>query len=112
MKILSLMRQGAKLAVEEEKMADFEKPGMLPTYTRQAALEQATVVIDCTAEGLGLQHKRVWYEHMPAARGFIAQGSEFGLARRMRMASTMQPWCPMRTAFCKWSVVIPITWRS
>jgi glyceraldehyde-3-phosphate dehydrogenase type II len=81
MKILSLMRQGAKLAVEEEKMADFEKLGMLPTYTRQAALEQATVVIDCTAEGLGLQHKRVWYEHMPAARGFIAQGSEFGFGK-------------------------------
>ena len=41
MKILSLMRRGAKLAVEEEKMADFEKLDMLPAYTRQAALEQA-----------------------------------------------------------------------
>ena len=63
-------------------MADFEKLGMLPTYTRQAALEQATVVIDCTAEGLGLQHKRVWYEHMAAARGFIAQGSEDGFGKK------------------------------
>jgi glyceraldehyde-3-phosphate dehydrogenase/erythrose-4-phosphate dehydrogenase len=80
-KILSLMRRGAKLAVEAEKMADFEKLGMLPTYTRQSALEQATVVIDCTAEGLRLQHKRVWYEHMPAARGFIAQGREFGFGK-------------------------------
>ena len=80
-KILSLMRRGARLAVEAENVADFEKLGMQPTYTRQEALAQATVVIDCTSEGLGLQHKRDWYEHLPHARGFIAQGSEFGFGK-------------------------------
>ena len=60
-KIISLMRRGARLAVETENVADFEKLGMQPTYTRQEALAQATVVIDCTSEGLGLQHKRDWY---------------------------------------------------
>src|SRR3989441_2847064 len=80
-KIISLMRRGAKLAVETENVADFEKLGMQPTYTRQEALAQATVVIDCTAEGLGLQHKRDWYEHLPHARGFIALGSEFGFGK-------------------------------
>jgi len=80
-KIISLMRRGAKLAVEAETVADFEKLGMQPTYTRQEALAQATVVIDCTSEGLGLQHKRDWYEHLPHARGFIAQGSEFGFGK-------------------------------
>jgi glyceraldehyde-3-phosphate dehydrogenase type II len=81
MKILRLIRRGAKLVVEAEKRAAFEKLGMQPTYTRQEALAQATVVIDCTAEGLGLQHKRDWYQHMPHARGFIAQGSEFGFGK-------------------------------
>ena len=80
-KIVSLIRQGAKLVVEEEKMADFEKLGMQPTYTRQEALAQASVVIDCTSEGLGLKHKQEWYQHMTSARGFIAQGSEFGFGK-------------------------------
>lgn len=80
-RIINLIRRGAKLVVEEEKRADFEKLGMLPTYTRQEALAQATVVIDCTAEGLGLRHKRDWYEHLPKAHGFIAQGSEFGFGK-------------------------------
>ena len=47
-KILTLMRRGAKLAVEADKVAEFEKLGLSPTYTRAEALAQATVVIDCT----------------------------------------------------------------
>ena len=80
-KIINLIRRGAKLVVEEDKMADFEKLGMQPTYTRQEALAQASVVVDCTSEGLGLRHKAAWYQHMPSAQGFIAQGSEFGFGK-------------------------------
>jgi glyceraldehyde-3-phosphate dehydrogenase (NAD(P)) len=80
-KIISLINRGAKLAVEAERIADFEKLGMHPIYTRQEALAQATVVIDCTAEGLGLEHKRDWYQHLPQAHGFIGQGSEFGFGK-------------------------------
>src|SRR3989454_12438159 len=64
-KIISIMRRGAKLAVETENVADFEKRGMQPTYTRQDALAQTTVVIDCTAAGLGLPHNRAWCAHLP-----------------------------------------------
>lgn len=80
-KVKSLIRRGAKLAVDAEKMTDFEKLGMQPTYTTQAALEQAAVVIDCTPEGLGLKHKREWYDNLSSAHGFIAQGSEFGFGK-------------------------------
>lgn len=80
-KIINLIRRGAKLACEEDRQADFEKLGMQTTYTRQEALAQATVVIDCTSEGLGLKHKHDWYDHLPTARGFIAQGSEFGFGK-------------------------------
>lgn len=80
-KIIRLIRRGARLVAEKEKWVDFEKLGMQPTYTREEALAQATVVIDCTSEGLGLQHKRDWFQHMPDARGFIAQGSEFGFGK-------------------------------
>ncbi|MDH3598108.1 MAG: hypothetical protein OEU26_00545 [Candidatus Tectomicrobia bacterium] len=79
--IANLMRKGGKLTVEAEKVLDFEKIGLKPDYTREEALEQAAVVIDCTSEGLGLKHKADWYRHLPQARGFIAQGSEFGFGK-------------------------------
>jgi glyceraldehyde-3-phosphate dehydrogenase (NAD(P)) len=75
------MRRGAQLAVDAEKLTDFEKLGLQPVYTTEEALAQATVVIDCTSDGLGLTHKRDWYEHLPTAQGFIAQGSETGFGK-------------------------------
>ncbi len=80
-RIQNLTRLGGKLAVEADKMADFEKIGLQPAYTRREALEQAAVVIDCTAEGHGLKHKDDWYRHLSKPRGFIAQGSEFGFGK-------------------------------
>lgn len=49
-----------------------------PDDDNGGGLAQATVVIDCTADRLGLVHKRDWYEHLPNAQGFIVQGSETG----------------------------------
>lgn len=80
-KIRSLIRRGAKLVVDGEKMNEFEKLGMQPTYDTREALEQATVVIDCTPKGLGNKHKSESYEHLPSTRGFIAQGSEFNFGK-------------------------------
>jgi len=80
-KIKSLMRRGAKLAVEADRMIDFEKIGLQPTYTREAALEQASVVVECTTDGLALQHKEDSYLNLPETTGFIAQGSEFGFGK-------------------------------
>jgi glyceraldehyde-3-phosphate dehydrogenase (NAD(P)) len=79
-KIANLIRRGARLTVAPERLVEFEKLGMQPTYTTQEALEQATVVIDCTSEGLGNKHKRDYYAHLPAD-GYIAQGSEFGFGK-------------------------------
>jgi glyceraldehyde-3-phosphate dehydrogenase type II len=80
-KITNLRRRGAQLAVDAEKRTDFEKLGLQPAYTTEEALAQATVVIDCTSDGLGLTHKRDWYEHLPSVQGFIAQGSETGFGK-------------------------------
>jgi glyceraldehyde-3-phosphate dehydrogenase (NAD(P)) len=80
-KVKSLIRRGARLTVEADKMPDFEKLGMQPTYDIHQALEQAAVVIDCTPKGLGLKHKHEWYEKLTSAHGFIAQGSEFGFGK-------------------------------
>lgn len=80
-KIRNLMRRGAKLVVDEDKQSDFEKLGLQPTYVTSEGLERATVVVDCTSEGFGNQHKADWYEHLSSAKGFIAQGSEFGFGK-------------------------------
>jgi len=80
-KVKNLIRRGAKLVVAPETMSDFEKLGMQPTYESQAALQQASVVIDCTPDGVANQHKTDWFQHMPSTQGFLAQGSEFGFGK-------------------------------
>jgi glyceraldehyde-3-phosphate dehydrogenase (NAD(P)) len=80
-KVITLIRRGAKLVVDAEKMPEFEKLGMQPSYDTVEALQQATVVIDCTPEGMANKHKAAWYNDLTSARGFIAQGSEFGFGK-------------------------------
>jgi len=80
-KVNNLIRRGAQLVVAAEKMSDFEKLGMQPTYESQQALEQATVVIDCTPDGVANQHKIDWFQQMPTTTGFLAQGSETGFGK-------------------------------
>src|SRR2546428_7555120 len=80
-KVKNLSRRGAKLVVATERMSDFEKLGMQPTYEIQQALEQASVVIDCTPDGVANQHKVDWFQQMPVTQGFLAQGSETGFGK-------------------------------
>jgi len=75
-KVKNLIRRGANLVVAAETMGEFEKLGMQPTYEVKEALDQATVVIDCTPDGVANQHKIDWFQHMPTTKGFLAQGSE------------------------------------
>jgi glyceraldehyde-3-phosphate dehydrogenase type II len=80
-KVKNLVRRGAKLVVAAETRRAFEKLGMQPTYEVQEALDQATVVIDCTPDGVANQHKMDWFQHMPTTAGFLAQGSETGFGK-------------------------------
>src|ERR1041384_5462511 len=69
-KVKNLIRRGAKLVVAADKRSDFEKLGMPPTYEVQEALEQATVVMDCTPDVVANQHKLDWFQQMPTTAGF------------------------------------------
>jgi glyceraldehyde-3-phosphate dehydrogenase type II len=81
-KILDLMRKGAHLAVSPDAKAKFREFGMEPTYESEEAIRRATVVIDCTPEGAGLENKEKYYKRSDApGRGFMAQGSEFGFGK-------------------------------
>jgi glyceraldehyde-3-phosphate dehydrogenase (NAD(P)) len=79
-KVKALISRGAVLAVDADKLDAFQAAGMDATLTHEQALEQATVVIDCSPKGLEMKEKIYkHYEHN--TKGFIAQGSEFGFGK-------------------------------
>lgn len=79
-KVQALINHGAKLAADEESAKSFNAIGIKPAYTVDEALENATVVVDCTP--VGNQNKAEVYEkYLHNTKGFIAQGSEFGFGK-------------------------------
>jgi glyceraldehyde-3-phosphate dehydrogenase/erythrose-4-phosphate dehydrogenase len=81
-KVNHLLQRGAKLAVDSDKVADFEALGHKVDYESREALERATVVIDCTPAG---NENKELYESLSGPRGFLAQGSEFGFGKPYAM---------------------------
>jgi len=77
-KVNSLIRKGATLVVDEERVADFEALGHQVSFTSQEAIERATVVIDCTPAGNA--HK-ARYEQCSGPIAFLGQGSEYGFGQ-------------------------------
>jgi len=81
-KVFSLMNRGANLAVEKGRWTEFMNLGMEPTYDFAEAIGRASVVVDCTPDGSGLENKQRFYDRFAnASRGFLAQGSEFGFGK-------------------------------
>lgn len=75
----NLIAKGGKLCVSEDKVGDFEKLGIKPSYTWEEALEMADVVADATKEKVGLRNKEEFYKKAEKnTLGFLAQGSEAG----------------------------------
>jgi glyceraldehyde-3-phosphate dehydrogenase type II len=81
-KVKQLVSAGAVLAAQQSKHDDFRALGFEPKYTTEEAIERATVVIDCTPKGVGIQNKKSFYDtYTGKVRGFIAQGSEAGFGK-------------------------------
>jgi glyceraldehyde-3-phosphate dehydrogenase type II len=78
-KINHLMQRGAKLAADSDQRDGFEKLGHPVSFETEEALERATVILDCTPAGNEMKEKH--YNHLTGAKGFIAQGSEFGFGK-------------------------------
>lgn len=81
-KVNDLVRRGAKLAVMEERADGFTELGMDPSLETEEAIEQASVIIDCTPSGFGHQNKSKYYEKFKDGKGFLAQGSEDGFGKK------------------------------
>ena len=81
-KVRSLIKNGANLAVREDKTSEFQEVGMEPVYDAEEAIKRASVVIDCTTKGTGLMNKEKYYnKYKNKIKGFMAQGSEFGFGK-------------------------------
>jgi len=61
-KVKGLLNRGGKLVVDKEKIKDFRELDLEPEYTAEEAIERATVVVDCTPKGIGLQNKEKFYK--------------------------------------------------
>ena len=77
-KVESLVRRGAKLVVDEDRVSEFEKLGHKVSATHGEALAKASVVIDCTP--VGLQNKPRYLE-VDGPKVYMAQGSEYGFGQ-------------------------------
>lgn len=81
-KVIDLLRRGARLAVNSDTKNGFLELGITPTYEAIEAIDNATVVIDCTPRGIGHKNKSEYYSKFTHnTKGFIAQGSEFGFGK-------------------------------
>jgi glyceraldehyde-3-phosphate dehydrogenase (NAD(P)) len=74
-KVESLIKAGAKLVTDSDRVEDFQKMGFEISYVWEDALDRSRVVVDCTPAGL--DNKKKFYENY-SNKLFIAQGSEKG----------------------------------
>jgi len=105
-KVNHLMERGARLAVDPDKLADFEALGHKVSHDAQSALERATVVIDCTPAGN--ENKKV-YEKIGVPRVFSLRAASSASARCTPWGSTTRLWSPARTASSRSSPATPTT---
>ncbi len=80
-KVQNLLRRGARLVTDSDRVGGFEKMGLRVDHVTEEALEAARVVVDCTPSGNEMKQK--WYRQYEKDTDlFIAQGSEFGFGRQ------------------------------
>jgi glyceraldehyde-3-phosphate dehydrogenase type II len=80
--IRQLIKEGAILSTDKEKLIEFKDLGVDPQHTREEAINRATVVLDCTPKGFGIKNKAEYYNKFKnTVKGFIAQGSESGFGK-------------------------------
>jgi glyceraldehyde-3-phosphate dehydrogenase (NAD(P)) len=79
-KVTDLVSRGARLVTDEDRMDGFREIGLDPAEETMDALEQATVVIDCTPAGNEMK-QNLYNKFTSNTALFVAQGSEFGFGK-------------------------------
>ena len=60
-KVISLLKRGARIAVNEDKLSGFKELGIESDLNSEEAISRASVVIDCTPTGIGKSNKENFY---------------------------------------------------
>jgi glyceraldehyde-3-phosphate dehydrogenase (NAD(P)) len=80
-KVKDLVRRGAQLVTDSDRMETFRELEVGdPVMTTEQALEEASVVIDCTPAGNKMKED-LYNDFAANTELFIAQGSEFGFGK-------------------------------
>ncbi len=80
-KVQNLLRRGARLCTDSDRIPMFEKLGLKVDFETDEALEGCLVVVDCTPSGNAM--KEQWYrKYEESTNLFIAQGSQFGFGKQ------------------------------
>ncbi len=79
-KVVDLVKRGAKLVTDEDRQQAFRDMGLKPTLETHEAIDQASVVIDCTPAGNKMKTD-LYNQYAKNTDLFIAQGSEFGFGK-------------------------------
>lgn len=99
-KVQNLMKKGAEFVTDSDTFKGFQDLGMNPALKTDDAIGQSDVVIDCTPEGVGFENKKKYYEkHTSHAKGFIAQGSEFGFGKQYARGINDEALIPKKDQF-------------
>lgn len=81
-KVRALIKRGARFVTDSKSFDGFRELDLSPELETHEALDNATVVIDCTPSGVGQQNKNDYYNRfLHNTKGFIAQGSEAGFGK-------------------------------
>lgn len=79
-KVKALLADGASLAVDDDAREGFIKLGIEPKYESIEAINQASVIIDCTPVG-NENKEKIYKSYKGKGKLFIAQGSEYGFGK-------------------------------
>ena len=80
-KVMNLLKRGAKLCTDSDRISLFEKLGINIDFSTEEAMEGCKIIIDCTPRGNAM--KEQWYSKYEESTDlFIAQGSEFGFGKQ------------------------------
>ena len=80
-KVQNLLRRGAHLVTDKDRVAGFEEMGLKVEHITEDAMEAARVVVDCTPSGNEMKES-LYKNYEDNTDLFIAQGSEFGFGKQ------------------------------
>ncbi|MFO7652192.1 MAG: hypothetical protein R6X25_00030 [Candidatus Krumholzibacteriia bacterium] len=75
-KVQNLLRRGARLVTDEDRVDGFREIGLEVSTTTEEALEAARAVVDCTPTGIQMK-ERLYHRFEGNTDVFVAQGSQF-----------------------------------